>query len=300
MPLPFPPLGPRPFLDEKRRVLEKARYQGFDVRAMSPVIGAEVHGLDLGSLTDESFAEVERALLDFKVLVFRDQAIGAEAQIAFAERFGEVDDHPFLPAAEGQPKVDRFAKDADTVGVENIWHTDVTWKELPPLGTVLRAIEVPEVGGDTLFADMASAYRGLAKDVRERVASMRAVHDFTNSFGRLLDPETRAERQKQFPPVEHPVVRSHPRTGEPILFVNRIFTSHLVGLAPDESDELLAHLCEQATFPEYQCRVRWAPGTVTMWDNRAVQHYAANDYWPRKRVMERVTIVGDRPQGIAA
>ena len=176
----------------------------------------------------------------------------------------------------------------------------MSWKvvprEVPARGSLLRAIEVPDVGGDTLFADMIAAYEGLDEDVKERIEGLTATHDFSHSFGRMLSAEDLAEKQKEFPAVHHPVVRTHPETGRRILYVNSIFTTQIDGIDPDESQELLELLERQALVPEYQCRFRWEKGSVAFWDNRAVQHYAASDYWPARRVMERVAIIGDRPQ----
>jgi len=288
--------GPRRFLRPHSEALARRRYERIGLRRLSPVLGAELTGVDLRCLDDETFAEIEDAFLAFKVLFFRDQPLTTDEHIAFARRFGELEEHPFLPAAEDHRQVIRFAKDETVVGVENQWHSDVSWREVPSLGSVLRAVEVPEVGGDTLFADMTAAYEGLSDELKARVEGAVAVHDFSQSFGALLDPATRAERQKQFPPALHPVVRTHPVTGRRILYVNRIFTSHIVGLDPDESSALIEELCRQADVPEYQCRFRWAKDSVAFWDNRAVQHYAVSDYWPGRRIMERVTIIGDRPR----
>jgi taurine dioxygenase len=176
-----------------------------------------------------------------------------------------------------------------------VWHSDVTWRLQPSLGSVLRAREVPDPGGDTLFCDMYAAYDGLQDDVRASLHGLRAVHDFTKTFGRALDPDALAQKQKEYPPAEHPVVRTHPETGRKALYVNAAFTSHIVGMARDDSRRLLDLLYRQATVPEYQCRFRWRPDSIAFWDNRAVQHYAVSDYWPRRRVMERVTIIGDTP-----
>ncbi|WP_436775388.1 TauD/TfdA dioxygenase family protein [Yinghuangia sp. YIM S09857] len=274
---------------------ESAPYELFELRPCGPLIGAEVHGVDLREpVGPEMFAELNRALLEWKVLFFRDQAIDSAQHRAFARLWGDLEVHPFL--AQGDvPEVVRFAKDADMVGVENIWHTDVTWRQEPALGSVLRAVEVPEFGGDTLWADMAAAYDNLPADVQERIDGLTAVHDFAFSFGQGMAPDRFAVMRAEFPPAEHPVVRSHPVTGRRTLFVNEVFTDHIVGLSDGESEELLALLCKQATYPEYQVRFRWQPDSVAIWDNRATVHYATNDYHPNVRVMERAAILGDRP-----
>ncbi|MEN8180980.1 MAG: TauD/TfdA family dioxygenase [Myxococcota bacterium] len=288
--------GPRRFLEAERARLASISYQRIELRPLSPTIGAEVHGVDLGKLDDEAFDEIRRAHLDYKVLFFRDQAIDTEQHVELARRFGELEVHPFLPHVEGFPEVICFAKDEETVGVENIWHSDVTWREEPSLGSVLRAREVPAVGGDTLFSDMVAAYEGLDEPVQEQIEGRKAVHDFTQSFGFLLSKEELARKQAEYPAVEHPVVRTHPETGRKGIYVNAIFTSHIVGMEAEESRRLLEHLCRQASTPEYQCRFRWDVDSIAFWDNRAVQHYASSDYWPQQRVMERVTVVGDRPR----
>ena len=163
------------------------------------------------------------------------------------------------------------------------------------MAAMLRAVEVPAIGGDTLWADMAAAYDGLPATVRGRIDGLRAVHDFSFSFGAAMPPEDLAGFRARFPAVEHPVVRVHPETGRRTLFVNPVFTSHLVGVDPDEGEELLRLLFHQAEVPEYQCRLTWRRGTVALWDNRATQHYAVNDYHPQRRVMERVAVRGDVP-----
>lgn len=288
--------GPRPALREARERLAKLTFERIEVRPMAATIGAEIEGVDLRRpLDDATFAEVERAFLEYKVVFFRDQPISVEHQLAFASRFGPLEEHPFLPAKDGYGEVIRFAKDERTVGVENAWHSDVSWREIPPLGTVLHAIQVPVPGGDTLFADMEAAWAALPGDVRAAIDGRSAVHDFTASFGLGLSGEALAARQREFPPVRHPIVRTHLRTGRRSLYVNSIFTSHVEGMERDASDALLARLCAQAAVPEFQCRFTWQPDSVAFWDNRSCQHYAASDYWPEPRVMERATIVGDRP-----
>jgi taurine dioxygenase len=291
------PVGPKKFLRTRREELAAMRFDRVRVDQVGATLGAEISGVDLRQpLDDATFAEVARALLSFKVLFFRDQDLTPPQHAAFGRRFGDLEIHPFLPAPEGSPEVVLLAKNEDIGGYENAWHSDVTWRVAPSLGSILRCRECPPVGGDTLFADMAAAYRGLPKEIREYLDGMRAVHDFTITFGRMLTPEALAEKQKEYPAVSHPIVRTHPATGEKCLYVNRGFTSHVEGLDPDESSRLLTFLYQQASYPEYQVRFRWRQNSIAFWDNRSTQHYASSDYWPDVRVMERVTVVGDRPR----
>jgi len=290
-------MGSRPFLRDARERLSALHFDHFEVVPQSPTIGAEIRGVSLADpLTDEVCKELRTALVEFKVLIFRDQDIDVHDQSRFAARFGELEQHPFLPSNTEQAHVIRFAKDDRTAGYENIWHSDVSWRQIPSLGSVLRAIEVPPVGGDTLWSDMEAAYEGLPDDVRQRLDGHTAVHDFVHSFGLTLAPDELAKRREEFPPAHHPIFRTHPESGRRCIYVNPIFTHHIEGLPAAESDELLALLYAQAHVPEYQCRLRWTPGTVAFWDNRSTQHYASNDYWPARRVMERVTVIGDRPR----
>jgi taurine dioxygenase len=275
-------------------------YTRLTLEPYTEVIGAEVHGVDLAaSLDDELRDEIRRALLEWKVLFFRDQQLTSRRQLQFALAFGELEHHPFLRQGETSEVV-RFEKGEDrtnpeAVGTENGWHTDVTWRAEPAMGAVLRAVEVPEHGGDTLWADMACAYDNLPTELRERIDDLRAVHSFVHVFGYGMSSEKRERMLEQYPPVEHPVVRTHPETGRKTLFVNSFFTERIVGCSDEESEWLLDRLAQQAMHPEWQVRLRWRPGTVAMWDNRATQHYASSDYYPHRRVMERVAIKGDRP-----
>jgi taurine dioxygenase len=273
--------------------LDPEPYTRFGLKPLSPLIGAEIEGVDLAEKIGEPLlADLRRALLEWKVLFFRNQAhISGQQHRDFARLWGELEVHPFLPAGD-VPEVVRFEKGQKEKGVENIWHSDVSWREVPALGSVLRAIAVPDLGGDTMWADMGAAYDGLPRAIKDRIDGLEAVHDFTQSFGIGMDADRLAEMQREYPAVRHPVVRTHPETGRKTLYVNEIFTREIVG----ESHELLAYLCQQARVPEYQCRFRWTPGAVAFWDNRATQHYAISDYWPSRRVMERATIIGDRPR----
>ena len=288
-------MGPRPSVRSERERLAKLRFERFEVRPLGTTVGAEIHGVDLAKLDDATFEELRDAWLAYKVVFFRDQTLTPKQQIDFAKRFGELEAHPFLEANTSHEEIVRFEKSEELTGYENIWHSDVSWRERPALASVLRAIEVPPKGGDTLFSDMITAYEGLDDDLKHRIEGLYAVHDFTHSFGKAFDANTLAEKQKEFPAVRHPIVRTHADTGRKILYVNSIFVSHIEGVDPAESRYLLDVLCRQATVPEYQCRFQWRKNSVAFWDNRAVQHYAASDYWPEPRIMERVAIVGDRP-----
>ena len=272
-----------------------------EVRPLTPTIGAEIHGIDLRQPLDAvTLSEVRAALLDWKVLFFRDQDITTGQHLAFARNFGELEVHPFAPEKPGYPEVLAITHDRERPGKENTWHSDVTWRLEPSLGSVLRALEVPEVGGDTLFADMYAAYEGLSDEVKTKIEGKSAIHDFEN-FRRGLRKKGKSESEieeynKKYPPAEHPVVRTHPETGRKGLYVNAAFTQYIVGMERAASDALLTHLYAQAAVPEYQCRFRWGVNSIAFWDNRASQHYAVSDYWPAVRRMERVTIVGDKPR----
>ncbi len=294
---PFP-VGPRD-LRLTADDWQPSDYTRFTVRPIAPVIGAEIDGVDLGApVDDELFAELNRALLEWKVLVFRDQDITADQHRDFAARWGALESHPFARTLGDQPEqveVLRLEKDDKAGGYENGWHSDVTWRECPSLGSILRAVEVPEVGGDTLWADMGAAYDNLPDDMKDYLEGKVAIHDWMRTFGRRMDPEVRDALRPDFPAQEHPIVRTHPETGRKTLFVNRAFTERVVGLGDEDSAALLEYLYSRAMFPEFQCRVRWNAGDVVFWDNRSTQHYASSDYFPNRRVMERITIVGDRP-----
>jgi taurine dioxygenase len=276
-------------------------YTRCTVTPVAPLIGAVIGGVSLADPLDaELQAELNRALLEWKVLFFREQDITPDQQRRFAAHWGPLESHPFIGLRDDQrpeaPEVVRLEKGPVFGGYENTWHSDVTWREIPSLGSVLRAIEVPEVGGDTLWADMGAAYDCLPEALREHIDGMVAEHDWIQTFGAFMPKEQVATLRPDFPAVHHPVVRTHPETGRRTLYVNRAFTQHIVGLDPEASRDLLEVLYQQACFPEYQCRWRWQVGDVAFWDNRSTQHYATSDYFPQRRVMERITVIGDRPR----
>ncbi len=289
-------VGPATHLAEERRRLDALRWENFDVVRLGATIGAIIQGVTVGGdLPQEVIDELRAALYAYKVIFLRDQAITSADHVAFAGRFGELEIHPFIPSNTGIPELVRFEKTAEVAGYENAWHHDVTWRERPSMGAILHAIAVPAVGGDTLFADMYAAYEGLPAEVRERISTLVAEHDFMRSFAGQVPADQRAAMRARYPLVEHPLAPTHHATGRRYLYANHNFVNRIVGLDPDESAELLTLLCGQADYPEYQCRFHWEPDSIAFWDNRAVQHYASSDYWPERRIMERASIVGERP-----
>ncbi|MEP4377406.1 MAG: TauD/TfdA family dioxygenase [Alphaproteobacteria bacterium] len=271
------------------------------IRKVGAACGAEIEGVDLSdNMDDATFAAIEAALVEHQVIVFRGQDITTEDQKAFGRRFGALTVHPFAPSDSEAPDLIVFDNDADNPpwGTD-VWHSDETFRAEPPLGTILRALIVPDYGGDTLFASMAAAYEGLSDHMQQFVSGLEAVHDF-KPFRQLFDDdaESRArlrDFEDRYPPAVHPVVRTHPVSGRKVLFVNPQFTIAIKGMDEAESRAVLELLFHQAEVPEYQYRHHWTPNTLVFWDNRSVQHYAIHDYYPNRRKLERITIKGDRP-----
>jgi taurine dioxygenase len=260
----------------------------------------EIGGIDLRQeLSNDTIAEIRHTLAQWKVVFFRDQDITTEQHLAFARRFGELEVHPFAPSKPNYPEVLAITHDENGPGKENVWHSDVTWRLEPSLGSILLNKECPSIGGDTLFADMESAYDGLPEHIKDRVDGLTAVHDFGN-FRAGMRKRGASEEQidafnAKYPNPEHPVIRTHPETKRRSIYVNAAFTKHIVGVDEQESRSLLDLLFRQAHLPEYQCRFRWQQHSIAFWDNRSSQHYAVSDYWPNNRSAERVTIIGDKP-----
>jgi taurine dioxygenase len=277
-----------------------------EVVPLTAPIGAELRNVSLATASRDAalFAEIEELLLRYKVLFVRDQDITRGEHVALAERFGALEDHPVAGSDPEHPGLVRIYKDLDSLPehYENAFHCDATWRTAPPMGSVLRCVETPPVGGDTIWVNMAEAYRRLPEHVKQQIAGLRARHSIEASFGAALAPEQRRSLHERFPDAEHPVVRTHPETGEQVLFVNA-YTTHFVNFHTPENvrfghdyapgaSELLNYLVRQASVPEYQVRWRWTKNSFAIWDNRCTQHYAVQDYWPAVRKMERAGIVG--------
>jgi len=279
------------------------------VEKLTTHIGAELVGVNLAEAVrnDDLFGAIRQALLDHKVLFLRDQLITKAEHVAFAQRFGDLEDHPVAGSDPDHPGLVCIYKDLDSPPdyYENAWHCDATWREKPPFGAVLRCLECPPVVGDTIWVNMVRAYEDLPDQVRQTIEGLYARHSIEASFGARLPIDKRHGLKERFPDAEHPVVRTHPETGEKVLFVNS-FTTHFTNFHTAENvrygqdyapgaAHLLNYLIARATIPEYQVRWRWRPGSVAIWDNRCTQHYAVTDYWPAVRKMERAGIIGDKP-----
>jgi len=279
------------------------------VEPLTCAIGAELSNVNLGvaSRSPALVTEIRALLLKHKVLFWRDQDITRAEHVAFARHFGELEDHPVAGSDPDHPGLVRIYRGADgrREQYENAWHCDTTWRECPQFGAVLRCVEGPAAGGDMLWANMALAYERLPEHVKTQIAGLRARHSIEATFGAAMPIEKRLALKAQYPDAEHPVVRTHPETGEKVLFVNA-FTTHFSNFhTPDNvrvgqdfapgAALLLSYLQSQAGIPEYQVRWRWQTHSVAIWDNRCTQHYAAQDFWPAVRNLERAGIIGDRP-----
>jgi taurine dioxygenase len=291
------------------RVSSTARLSAIRVEPLTCTIGAEISNVNIGEAARDAdlMGEIRALLLKHKVIFFRDQDISRADHVAFARHFGELEDHPVVGSDPDHPGLVRIYKSPDSPNdrYENAWHTDATWRDKPPFGCVLRCVECPEVGGDTMWVNMAAAYERLPEHVKAQIAGLRARHSIEASFGAAMPIEKRLALTAQFPDAEHPVVRTHPETGEKVLFVNA-FTTHFTNFHTAENvrfgqdyspgaSQLLNYLISQAYVPEFQVRWRWKPNSVAFWDNRSTQHYAVMDYPPCHRKMERAGIVGDKP-----
>jgi taurine dioxygenase len=279
--------------------------QTMSISPIAGALGAELGGVDLsGALCDELIAEIRAALLRHHVIFFRDQHLTPEQHLAFGRRFGELQVHDFVEGMADNEEILEVRKEAEEQrNFGGGWHTDVSYLERPALGSVLYAREVPEYGGDTLFANQHLAYETLSDGMKAMLEGLTAVHSARRPYG------PNAERAHDYGPssmrfnfsnsalaeTEHPVVRTHVETGRKSLYVNRTFTIRFKDMIEAESAPLLNYLCDHAVRPEFTCRFRWRPNSIAFWDNRCVQHNAINDYHGRRRVMHRVTIEGERP-----
>ena len=272
----------------------------FEVRPTSGALGAELLGIDLANDLDEgAVAYIREAFNEHGVIFFRDQKLTPQQHIAFAERLGPINLNRFFKSAPGYPQIAEVRKEAaQATNIGGGWHTDHSYDEVPALGSILLAREIPPRGGDAMFACMALAYEALSSGLKKALKGLRAVHSSRHVFGqesleakpdrvgRLINPELATQD------AVHPVVIRHPDTGRPTLYVNATFTTNFEGWTAQESKPLLDYLCQHASRPEFQTRFKWEEGSIAFWDNRATWHYALNDYQGERRLMHRITIDG--------
>lgn len=272
------------------------------VRPLTPTIGALVEGVDLSQpVSADLIGEIRQALLRHEVLFFEDQHMTPVQHRDFAARFGDLHTHPLYPGVPEAPELFILDNHKGNPTDNDAWHTDVTFIETPPMASILYARLLPPTGGDTCWSSMKAAYEALSPPMRDFLSGLDAVHDFARGFptrgvvANAAGAARHAEEVAKHPPVIHPVVRTHPETGEDGLFVNYGFTERVKGLRRKESDAILAMLFDHIQKPEFQVRWRWSENAVAFWDNRVTQHYAVNDYLPHRRIMNRATVLGDRP-----
>lgn len=271
-------------------------YQTIEVRKSTPAIGAEISGVDLAQpLGNQTFQEIHDALMENLVIFFRGQELSHEQHKAFGRRFGKLHIHPSSLAVVPEHRevliIKADEKSKYVAGEE--WHTDVSCDAEPPMGSILYMKELPpDGGGNTLFANMYRAFETLSPPLRALCEGLTAIHDGAQVYGGRFG---QAPPAGGFPRSEHPVVRTHPVTGRKALYVNRNFTTRIVGLRKPESDALLEMLYRHSETPEFQCRFVWQPNSIAFWDNRAAMHHAMWDYFPHKRLGYRVTVKGDKP-----
>ncbi len=270
------------------------------IRPISGTLGVEISGLNLNDELEDSQGRLLRNLLnEYEVIFFRDQDISHLSHKSLALTFGPLQTHPAYETVQGYPEITILESTAEKPSKIEAWHSDMTFKRHPPMATVLKAVIVPEIGGDTLWASMSAAYEGLSSHMQNFLSNLVAVHDFCHGFKETLAEHGGRERLKDTiamnPPVQHPVIRTHPETGKKVIFVNSLFTTHIQDLTKSESQEILGFLYKHLMTPEFTCRFQWEPHSIAIWDNRSTQHKPINDYFPKHRRMERITIDGDHP-----
>jgi taurine dioxygenase len=276
--------------------------RSLQIRPLASALGAEIAGVDLsGDLDDRTIAAIRRAWLDHLVIFFRGQVLPAERLLAFARRFGEVVEYPFIKGIEGFPLITPVVKiEHERVNFGGLWHSDTAYLERPPMGTMLIAREVPPYGGDTLFASMYLAYETLSAGMQRLLDGLVAVNssakaDVTKTREDRLRDGARSDAKRKYV-AEHPVVRTHPETGRKALYVNPGHTVRFKDMTEEESAALLQYLFAHQQRPEFTCRFRWEQGSLAFWDNRCAHHNPINDYHGFRRVMHRVNLAGDRPR----
>ncbi|MEH6477040.1 MAG: TauD/TfdA family dioxygenase [Sneathiella sp.] len=286
------------------------KYKKITVAPITGTIGAEISGIDLRKLDAETVSEIRQAFLNHTVVFFRDQEMTTEEYVTFAANFGPFGVEPYVKTMDDHPEVIAVLKEASetkTINFGGQWHSDWSFQESPPLATILHGIDMPPYGGDTLFANMTLAYETLSEGMKQIIEPLIAVHSAKRPYGMgkslLGDTDKKAmtiiRSEKAHEEMEHPLVRTHPETGEKSLFVNPVYTIRLKGMSESDSREILQKLFKHCLQEEFKCRFRWQKNSVAMWDNRCAMHFAMNDYDGFRRELHRITIAGDIPFGPA-
>jgi taurine dioxygenase len=272
------------------------------VKRVAGALGAEIHGVDLArDLTPALAAEIRQVFLSHQVIFFREQDLTPAHFLRFAQAMGEPVEYPFVKGIEGHPVIIEVKKlEHERSNFGGIWHSDTTYLEQPPMGSMLLARELPPFGGDTMFASQYAAYEALSEGMRKLLDPLRAISssakaDVSKTREDRIASDGRADARKDYV-ASHPVVRTHPETGRKALFVNVAHTVRFEGLTEDESAPLLHFLYQHQVKPEFTCRFAWQPGSLAFWDNRCVQHNPVNDYHGYRRLMHRITLAGDTPR----
>ncbi len=269
-------------------------------KPMSGALGAEIEGIDLTlPLSMHDYKKIRKLLIEHEVIFFRNQDISPAQQKELAGSFGPLQTHPAYETVEGFPEITILESTEKKPTKIEAWHSDMTFRLHPPLGSLLRSKITPDRGGDTLWASATTAYDALSISMQQFLDGLVAVHDFRHGFKESLaeegGPERLAQAIKDNPPVEHPVIQTHPESGKKVIFVNSLFTTHILGMKKNESRAILDFLFEHLVTPEFTCRFSWEPNCVALWDNRSTQHKPINDYFPAHRQLHRITIFGDLP-----
>jgi taurine dioxygenase len=270
-------------------------YQTLQVERLTPIIGAELSGVDLARPSAAQITEIRRALLEHCVVFFRDQHMSQDEHLALGRQFGPLHLHPAAPHEPGHPELMIITADENSPRANGEgWHTDVSCDTTPPLASILYIKQCPPSGGDTLFANMYEAYEALSDRMKAYLEGLNALHDGEQNY-RGTYANFGVQDKPIYPRAVHPVVRTHPETGRKCLYVNKGFTRRILDVPPDESDGILNYLYDHMANPLFQCRFRWQANSVAFWDNRCAQHRAMWDYWPHRRYGNRVTVLGDAP-----
>ena len=275
-------------------------YERITVTPYGGALGAEISGVDLNDpLDDQTYNEIKQALLDNCVIFFRDQDITPDKQTDFGRRFGELDIHPFIPCLPGHKEIIQLQADSgkeERLRLSNEWHVDLSYTDNPPLAAILRGVDIPTRGGDTMWVNLYEAYETLSEPIKRMISELNVVHDLCKTYRRadLLEEAGRKMYEHstlKAPPIAHPIVQTHPETGKKLLYVSELTTTHIEGLHPNESDAILNMLYEHINWKELHCRFYWEPNSIAMWDNRCTAHYAVRNY-TEAREMHRVTVLG--------